>query len=70
MIYWSHYELTEQGVDTKHILDLIDEKETKDQFTHEDDNVQDPTEPVAKEKCKYMTVCIIITVEPLLEGHL
>ena len=66
MIYGSHSELVEQGVDTNRLLGLIDVKETKDEFIYKDDDVEDPTEPDAKkEKCKYMTLCVIITVEPL-----
>ena len=53
MIYGSHSELIEQGVDTKLLLGLIDEKETKEEFTFKDDDVDDPTEPEAnKDKCK------------------
>ena len=55
MIYGSHSELVEQGVDTKYLLGLIDEKEIKDEFTYEDVDVDDPTEPEAGgEKCKML----------------
>ena len=55
MICGSHSELVEQGVDTKQLLGLIDEKEKKDEFTYEDDDVDDPTEPAAsKDKCNHV----------------
>ena len=42
MIYGSHSKLVEQGVDTKQLLGLIHEKEKKDEFTYEDDDVDEP----------------------------
>jgi hypothetical protein len=55
LIYGSHSELTEQGVDTKQLLGLIHEKEEKNEFTYEDVDV-DVDEPEANgETCK----CVI-----------
>ena len=51
MIYGSHSELIEQGVDTKQLLGLINKKETKDdEFTYKDDEVDEPE--ANEEKCK------------------
>ena len=55
LIYGSHSELVERGVDTKQLLGLIkegDEKQRKDEFSYEDTDVGVPTEQQLKpEKC-------------------
>ena len=53
MIYGSHSELVEQGVDTKQLLGLIHEKEKKDEFTYEDNDIDEPE--ANGEKC----MCVI-----------
>ena len=55
MIYGSHSELVEQGVNTKQLLGLIQEEETKDEFAYKDEDVDEPE--ANGEKCKHV-ICI------------
>lgn len=52
MIYGSHSELVEQGVNTKQLLGLIQEEETKDEFAYKDEDVDEPE--ANGEKCKHV----------------
>lgn len=55
LIYGSHSELVERGVDTKQLLGLIkegDEKEKKDEFSYEDADIEESTKQKPEEqKC-------------------
>ena len=44
-------------MDTKHLLGLIDKKDTKDEFSYEDDVDDDTTKPEANgDKCKVIHI--------------
>ena len=64
LIYGSHSELVERGVDTKQLLGLIkegDEKEKKDEFSYEDADIEESTKQKPEEqKCNNLHANVFV----------